>query len=211
MAVFLILPAIGFFSIIVPWLNSTPFERGRNPIWWAGFFRSAFLTTGAAGFLGNFALATGALTLPASLEWPMGNVAGVIRTIDGVYLVPHTPSGRIQVYDDHWNFQRGWNLGTGGLFKLFIRERGRFHVVTARGRWHYVFDYDGRERSKESYEANSYDGFPNEGESVAVPTKWWLWTFSSLFLSWALMALGMLFLMGVLTDAKKQPKTPAMS
>jgi len=181
---------IGFVWFVLETLTAIPYGRGKNGAWWVAFASSSLLVVGLLGFLGSFVSATGGLNwLPRSFEWPMGHVSGVVSTLDGVHVVPHTSSGRIQIYDEQWNFRSGWHVG-GGLFKLFIRERGRFHVVTARGRWHYIFDYDGRQISKTSYEPNSYDGFPNEGRAVTVPTAPWLWSFSHPGYSWVLCAIG---------------------
>src|SRR5437773_3218687 len=59
------------------------------------------LAIGAIGFFGSALSATGGLNwLPASFEWPVGTADNVVATADHFFVVPHTPSGRIQIYDD---------------------------------------------------------------------------------------------------------------
>jgi len=143
---------------------------------------------GALGFFGAALSAIGALNwLPSSFEWPAGYTKGVVSTADNYHLVPHTPSGRVQVYDRSWKFLRGWNVDAGaGTFKLYITDTNHIHVVTARGRMHYVYEISGKLLSSESYEETgaNYSTFGSRGSSYAVPTPFWLYVFSSPFYSW---------------------------
>jgi len=151
---------------------------------------------GAAGFFGSALSAVGGLDwLPSSFEWPVGYTAGVISTGKGWHIVPHTPSGRVQVYDANWSYLTGWHVDAGGgIFKLLPRLDGNIDVITARGQLHYVFAVDGQLISKETYEPLSFDSFPQMGESMFISTYPWLLTFSHPFLSWATAVAGLLML-----------------
>ena len=101
----------------------------------------------------------------------MGYASGVVSTKDHFFVVPHTPSGRVQVYDRNWKFVRGWHVDAGGgTFKLSASQADRVEAITARGQWHYVFDLSGKLLSKENYTPRSYSSFSNEGGSHLVPT-----------------------------------------
>src|SRR4051812_42922430 len=52
---------------------------------------------GVAGFFGAGLANSGALDWIGSYEWPIGYASGVVRTPDGKYVVPHTPTNRIQI------------------------------------------------------------------------------------------------------------------
>ena len=95
---------------------------------------------GAAGFFGSALSAVGGLNwLPHSFEWPVGYAGGVVSTSEGLHVVPHTPSGRIQVYNANWTFRTGWHVDAhAGAFKLLAPAEGRLDVITSRGRWHYA-------------------------------------------------------------------------
>src|SRR5438270_13980897 len=100
---------------------------------------SCFMVVGAAGFFGSGLSAVGGHNwLPSSFEWPMGYAQGVVTTREGLHVVPHTPTGRIQIYDADWSFVRGWHVEAGGGdFRLLEPAMGQLHVITARGAWHY--------------------------------------------------------------------------
>ena len=134
----------------------------------------------ALGFFGAALSASGGLNcLPESFEWPVGYASGVVSTKDHFFVVPHTPSGRVQVYDRNWKFVRGWHVDAGGgTFKLSASQADRVEAITARGQWHYVFDLSGKLLSKENYTPRSYSSFSNEGGSHLVPAAPWLWVFS---------------------------------
>jgi hypothetical protein len=156
---------------------------------------SCLMVIGAAGFFGAVFSAVGGLNwLPNSFEWPVGCASGVITTAEGLHVVPHTPSGRIQVYNANWSFRTGWHVDAGaGAFRLLPSPNGRIEVITSRGRLHYVFDMDGRLISENTFQPESYGSLP-EGESVIVPTAPWLWAFSSPGISWAVAVTGMVIL-----------------
>jgi hypothetical protein len=125
----------------------------------------------------------------------VGYATGVVTTPEGLHVVPHTPSGRIQVYDANWSFRTGWHVdANGGTFKVLAPAPGRIEVVTARGQWHYVFDTDGHLISKNTYPPKSYGSFPGGSESAVVPTAPWLWVFSNPGISGAVLLAGVVIL-----------------
>ena len=164
---------------------------------WMGFMgvlAATFITIGALGFFGSALAAMGALNwLPKSFEWPVGFSKGVVSTMDHAFAVPHTPTGRIQIYDGDWKFVRGWNVDAGGgTFKLYVTDSNRIHVITARKQMHYAYDLEGRLISSERYSAKgeSYSSFPQEGRGYSVPTPALLWVFSNPLYSWMAGAIG---------------------
>ena len=179
----------GFMYVAIGLLYSAIKKSGAKR--WLECLASVLLIVGAVGFFGSGLSAIGGLNwLPGSFEWPVGNASGVI-TVSNFFVVPHTPSGRVQVYGRDWKFVRGWHVDAGGgTFKLKMPDQYHIAVITARGQWHYVFDLNGKLLSKEKYSPASYSAFQGEGQSYVVPTPPWLWVFSSPFYSWLLIALG---------------------
>ncbi len=201
----LLVVLIGGTFIVVAALIPFSSERGRGWRRWLIITASCLLVVGAGGFFGSALSAVGGLNwLPNSFEWPVGYTGGVVSTPERLHVVPHTPSGRIQVYDANWSFVTGWHVDAGGgTFKVLAPAEGHVDVITARGQWHYVFDMEGRLISKDSYQPDSYASFPEEGESVVVPTAPWLWIFSSPGISWAVAMTGMVMLV-IMQRAGKQ-------
>ena len=111
-------------------------------------------------------------------------MTGVKKTADGKYVVPLVPEGRVQVYDSHWLFLRGWNVDAlGGDFRVTPTPRSTIEVFTARGARHFSFTENGDLISDASM-SESFDALPNKGQSVVVPTSPILWVFSSPAISW---------------------------
>ena len=110
------------------------------------------LATGVMGFFGSGLSSVGGLNwLGQNFEWPVGYASGVI-TKDSIYIVPHTPSGRIQLHGANWQFFRGWRVdASGGTFKRLSGHSNTVEVVTARGQRRFVFDLSGNTLSKETY------------------------------------------------------------
>jgi hypothetical protein len=145
---------------------------------------------GASGFFAAGLSAVGVLKLPTSREWPAGYVSGVVTAVDGKYIVPLVPSGRVQLYDSQWRFIRGWNVDAlGGDFKVQCSQDGVIEVFTARGAHHYSFAEDGHLIASTTILPEVFSAIP-KGQSVVVPTSPLLWVFSSPFLSWGLMVIG---------------------
>jgi hypothetical protein len=157
---------------------------------WSMVLMWLLVGVGGAGFFAPMLCAEGLLKLPTSFEWPAGYVSGVAPTDDGRYVVPIVPAARVQIYDSHWKFMRGWNVETGGGdFKVQFAPDGMIEVFTARGAMHYSFDQNGHWLSSEGM-AQPFSWLPN-GQSFWVPTPIWLWVFSSPFVAWLIMAIGM--------------------
>jgi hypothetical protein len=172
-----------------------------------------FLGVGAIGFFGSALSSIGGLNwLPKSFEWPVGNAKGVVTTADRFFVVPHVPSGRVQIYDANWKFLRGWHVDArGGSFRLHISNGNQINVMISRGQRHYVFDLDGTLVRNEPYSQAAYDSFPKASSSYAVPTAPWLWIFTSPACSWLAIAFGalLLFLKNRLDRRTEKPAAPA--
>jgi hypothetical protein len=163
---------------------------------WLKAVGGILLALGGFGFFATLLSASGGLPwLPARFEWPVGIVGGIVMMPDGMQVVPHTPSGRIQVYDRDWNFLRGWHVdASGGVFVLRPAGPNQIEVITARGQMRYVYSLDGSLLSREGYAPRSYSDFPASGFFAAVPTRWWLWMFTSPFYCGAIIGIGMVLL-----------------
>lgn len=190
-AIVLVLLVGGTWAILA---TVGPLSARRTRGWrrWVSVPAQGFLVVGGLGFFGCALSAVGGLNwLPHSFEWPAGYCKGVVSTPGGLRVVPHTASGRVQVYDSDWRFVRGWHVyAGGGVFKIVEASDVRIEVVTARGDWHYVFGIDGEQLSKQEYTPKQYSSFPDKGAPAVVPTAPWLWVFSSPFISWGVMMLG---------------------
>ena len=109
--------------------KDTGLRRWLTTIGWS------FVAVGASGFFGMaFLVVGGHRWLPSNFEWPIGFADGILTMTNGIYVVPHTPTGRIQIYDANWKFQRGWFVdASAGTFKLRIESSNRIEMITARG------------------------------------------------------------------------------
>ena len=133
---------------------------------------------------------------PDSFEWPVGHADNVISTQSGLRIVPHIPSGRIQIYNSDWRFVRGWNVDAlGGTFKVmpFDENKEQIDIVTARGNWKYTFDINGKLLLKQSYLPATYNSFPKAGISAVVPTSIWLLPLTNPFIAWGMTAIGVIW------------------
>src|SRR5262249_12353168 len=102
LAIILVLSIGGVFILGCAWapFASSGLRGWKRAVFFVG---SGLAVIGSLGFFGNAFSDVGGLNwLPASFEWPCGYVSGVATTDSGLYVVPHTPSGRIQVYDADW-------------------------------------------------------------------------------------------------------------
>jgi len=164
------------------------------------FVASGCLAVGATGFFGSALSATGGLDwLPESFEWPVGKVQAALTGPDGMIIVPHVPSGRIQIYDRNLSFQRGWFIDAhGGTFRISPADGNTFHVFTARGDHKYLYDMHGSLLSTDTYPGGDYSKTEHIGEEVDIPTPFYLMVFVHPFASWFVAAIGMalLFLTG---------------
>jgi hypothetical protein len=102
MRVFLILCTVligGYWILmaaLLPWRS----DCGKGWPRWLTITASCLLVLGGAGFFGAALSALGGLNwLPTRFEWPVGYTGGVVSSAEGLHVVPHDPTGRIQVYD----------------------------------------------------------------------------------------------------------------
>lgn len=163
---------------------------------------------GTAGFLCTVLSIIGALDwLPSSFEWPVGYSGKVIAMPGGGLLVPHTPSGRVQVYDAAGRFMRGWRVHTrGGSFKTALSDRA-VEIYTARGQRRLRYSLDGRPLGETSYAPLEYDSIPPSGSGRIIPTTLWLWPFSHPFWCWALIIVGIVL---AIRGDKRRERSPSI-
>lgn len=178
---------LGFFGF---WFFS--FFRGKSwsfeamaPVAWLTVLMFVVTSIGFGGLLASFLSAVGPLQFSASWEWPAGYVRGVITTPNGRHVVPLWPCGRVQIYDSGWRFIRGWNVDAwGGVFEVQCSKDGTIEVLTSRGDRNYRYTEEGQLLSSERL-SEPIPLWTTNGRSVMVPTRWWLWIFSSPILSGA--------------------------
>lgn len=158
------------------------FGRYLNALAWG------LTLTGFIGFVGYAIAASGASRwLSEDFEWPSAVSTGVVY-VDGHYYVPH-PAGRMQVYDEEWNFLHSTYVPSdGGVFSIGRGTDEEIVVHTARGQR--VLYYS---RSGELLRQRQYDyEYSDTGTTVVVPTSWYLWPFSHPFGFWLIAAVGIL-------------------
>jgi len=163
------------------------------------FLASACLIIGAVGFFGSALSSVAGLGNSQSFEWPIGNTDVALRYPDGSIVVPHEPSGRVQIYDQSLQFIRGWPVSAGGgSFKLFPAGNSTFYIFAARGGMKYHYDLNGSLISSQEY-SGSYPQDSPHLVSVSVPTPVYLQVFTHPFASWFVAAFGvfLLFVTGV--------------
>jgi hypothetical protein len=170
------------------------------------FLASACLIIGAVGFFGSALSATTTLGPSQSFEWPIGNTDAALKCQDGTIVVPHEPSGRVQIYDQSLQFIRGWSVSaSGGSFKLFPANDSTFFIYTARGNMKYHYDLNGNLLSSQKY-SGSYPKDSPETVSVSIPTPFYLQVFTHPFASWFVAVFGMLLLF-ITGEARKKNLT----
>jgi hypothetical protein len=159
------------------------------------FIASACLIIGAVGFFGSALSSSGSLGALQSFEWPIGSTNAALRYPDGRIVVPHEPSGRVQVYDRSLHFIRGWSVNAGGgLFKLFPAQKNTFYIFTARGNKKFHYDLNGNMLSSQRYSDSEWSKNSSELVSVSIPTPFYLWVFTHPFASWFVGVFGMFLL-----------------
>lgn len=195
---------LGFF--ILQSLRSILTQRGA--IWKivVNIVANILITIGAFGFFGSALASSGALKelIPNSFEWAVGTVDNAIKMDDGTIIVPHEPSGRIQIYDKHLSFQQGWFVNAGGgMFSVKLDSKNRLYVHTTRGDHKYLYDINGTLLS----EGEEVEG-SGKIVSVTVPTPWYMMFLVHPFIAWIMIALGMLllFLVGKSETTNKKGK-----
>lgn len=154
------------------------------------------LIIGAVGFFGTFL----SMKLPNSFEWPIGHSDDAIIMDDGTAIVPHEPSGRVQIYNESLVFQRSWVvIGGGGPFKLTSGPENNFYVHSSRTDHTYLYDLKGNVLSSKKLSRGEYSKISSSMSSVEIPTPTYLKLFVSPVGPWLIAGFGMflLFLTGV--------------
>lgn len=156
------------------------------------YIASACLIIGITGFLAPALLIVSKIEFSESFEWPVGNTRSALQHSSGIYIVPHEPSGRVQLYDNSLKFLRGWQIeANGGSFNLNISDDNSFYIYTARGDMKYHFDLQGKLLSSEKH----LERYPNNRShllDVAIPTPAYLWVFTNPFKAWIVAVLGII-------------------
>ena len=157
------------------------------------FVASACLLAGALGFFGSALSSLGGLNfLPPSFEWPNYGSDAALKLPDGQFVVPHTATGRIQVYDLDLSFVRGWTIDAdGGVFALAPSQDNRFFAYTARGNKRIEYDVSGNLLSSEYYRGP----YPRKNDShlnIELKVSPILWPFTNPIAAWLLGIVGLL-------------------
>jgi hypothetical protein len=151
----------------------------RNSRWAGLVVACVLIATGLIGGYGATVSTLGGLDwLPRSFEWPVGTVDGAITLPNGTHVVPHSFSGRVQIYDRTLKFVRGWHVRNhGGSIKALDRGTDRFDVVSNRSTNRYTYLLTG-DLVGSTPDTRDFDTYPN-GERITIPTAPWLLTISS--------------------------------
>jgi hypothetical protein len=159
------------------------------------FVASACMIVGALGVFGTDLSANAGLGFSKSFEWPIGSASGAVKLSDGTIIVPHGPTGRIQVYNQDLEFQRGWHIDAGGgVFKLVPADENSFYIYTLRNGMEYQYDADGSLLSSEQY-TGSYSEVISPAFSVSIPTPFYLMVFTNPLYSWVVGLIGLLLIL----------------
>jgi hypothetical protein len=168
------------------------------------------LISGAVGFFGSALSSTGSLNwLPNTFEWPVGRAQNVLVSVSGKHIVPHVPSGRVQIYDRDLKFQRGWPVNaSGGDFLLTPAADNEFYVLTQRNDYKYRYDLYGKLLSTERVKHEDYETITDVGYVVYIPTAVYLLVFVNPFLSWLAAMIGIILrFIGEGLDRRTPPGT----
>jgi hypothetical protein len=191
---------LNFFALIIlltllVWiLQAIRLTFSREKSWWRFGLKlvaSSCLLVGAFGFFGSALSSAGALNwLPESFEWPSSGSDNSLQLPDGEYVVPHTASGRVQVYGADLAFVTGWTINaSGGVFALAPSEGANFYVFTARNNQKYEYDSLGDLVSSTNYRG-AYPAEHNSHQSIKLDVSPFLWPFTDPFAAWLFAALG---------------------
>ena len=155
---------------------------------------SMLFVWGITGFVGQSFLSHGLQWLvPGSFEWPTIFAFDEARTPGGLRVVAHTSVSRISVYDEKWNFQRGWWIDAhGGAISVTASPDGTITVETAHAPTQFTFDIEGTLVRTVPISPVS---FPSDlaFASVHFRGSWpLLWNFAHPFLAWLCLFGGLL-------------------
>ncbi len=195
---------INFFSILtlillVVWIVQALFIvfKQKKFTWKSilNFIASACLIVGALGVFGTDLSANAGLAFSKSFEWPIGSTSGAVELSDGMMIVPYEPAGRVQVYNQSLEFQRGWHIDAGGgVLKLVPADENSFYVYTLRNGMKYQYDTNGSLLSSEQY-SESFSEVISPTINVSIPTPFYLMVFTNPLYSWVVGLIGFLLLL----------------
>ena len=187
--------ALLILLLLLFWLvQAFRFVLSREKSWWRiglKLVASSCLVIGALGFFGSALSSAGALKcLPDSFEWPSNGSDNSLRLSDGEYAVPHTGSGRVQIYDEELTFIRGWTINaSGGVFVLAPSQRATFYVITARNDRKFEYDVLGNQVSSAPF-GGAYPPEHAAHVSIKLDVNPLLWPFTSPFAAWLFAGIG---------------------
>jgi hypothetical protein len=165
-------------------------QKGFNRKSILNLIASACIIIGAMGFFGTSL--SSSLDGFISFEWPVGSTSAALVYPDGSIVVPHEPSGRVQIYDRSFHFIRGWSVNAGGgSFKLFPAKKNTFYLFTARRNQKFHYDLNGNILSAQNY-SGSYPEDSPRLVRVSIPTPFYLWIFTHPIVSWFVGGFGIL-------------------
>jgi hypothetical protein len=149
----------------------------------------ALALIGWLGFFANLAPQIGFVN--TATEWPLGHADQVLVLPSGLRAATHFASGRIQLYDERWQFVRGWQVrASGGVFRVRLTPEGALEVLTARQRRRLIYSTEGALLSSGTYAPGPYPHTADGGADVPTPS--WLWLLSNPIHAWGVMASGLL-------------------
>ena len=170
------------WAILIPFFGHFRAIRPRALVF-AGCFLLVWGTIG--GYSQSLSRSGGLNGLPRSWEWPVGSSDGVITMPDGTHVVPQIGPGRVQVYDSHWKFLRGWAIVSRGRdFKVIPTGPDRFDVFYYGSLWRKTYRLSGDLVASGTGPPGGYDGVPNMGQRHSFHTAPWLLVFVGSFSSW---------------------------
>ena len=190
----------------------TVFSLRKGPYWKfvLSLIAGTMMIVGIGGFCGQGVLSAFGNWLPDSLQWPVGLGEGIVVASNGDYVVPLVAINRIQLYDAHWHFIRGWYADVGKGLKVYPLPGDRIGAVAQD---YAVFSINGHLLGKGTFPSvaagvAAYNSTP-DGISRVVPTPLWLWPLAGPFASWLTGVAGLLLLMGTTRGLRGWKQKPA--
>lgn len=205
-SLFSLLGALLFAGLLFQAVRKAAFTFSR--IWNAGklpallwiFFSLLFLF-GCTGFFAQCALSLGLLPLSEHCEWPIHKAVRAVPLEDGGFAVPLQAVGRVQIYDEHWKFVRGWQApALGAPFQLDLMLDGSLRVRNSRQQARF-YSQDGHAleaKNSSRFDAGEAIGALPLDVPVRLTTNPPQLIFASRLASWCVAAFGALgaFLIG---------------
>lgn len=191
----LILPLIILF-LLVGIVSSLSIIFAKNGFgFWANLRRlgGLLLLLGSSGFIVPIIIKVSGVNLPSNLEWPIAYSHSVLEHTCGLHILPHKPTGRIQIYDRSFRFIKAVrHEHRGEILNITAASDCSFHVLS------YIKSGEGKKTQYdikgEVLATELADRIPPRqwGRSIdrkhlksgVVPTPFYLWSFSHPAISW---------------------------